>query len=131
VRYEVLASQVSIRVCDNGSAKDDAFALYVDGLYLGTMNAARGAFCETYRPFLDPGPHTAMLVGIEAPDSVGTYSVTFSGVTGLSGDARSGSDLVPGVRKRYAFEVSTRASTSAALTTAPYTPPAHDPEALD
>lgn len=136
VPYEVVESQVAITVCDNGSAKDDAFALYVDGVYQGTMYARSGKYCETYRPTLVPGQHTAMLLGVEAPDSVGTYSISFSGVTNLTGDPRSGSDLTPGVRKHYTFEVPPPAQQQRAILTdqslrktAPYQPAMPDPEA--
>lgn len=103
--YTVEASQVSITVCDNGGAKDDAFALYVDGGYLGTMYATGGDYCDTYAPSLANGTHTAILIGVEAPDAIGTYSISFSGVSGLTGSSTSGSDLTPGVRKIYTFEV--------------------------
>ena len=47
-----------------------------------------------------------MLLGVETPDSVDTYAITFSGVGILAGDAASGSELVPGVRKHFNFSVS-------------------------
>lgn len=108
--YEVEASQVSINVCDDGGLKDDAFALYVDGTYLGTMYASNSDYCDTYNPTLSNGAHTAILIGVEAPDSVGTYSISFSGVSSVTGSSTSGSDLTPGVRKLYNFDVDSSAS---------------------
>lgn len=106
ITYEVVQGNVSITVCDNGGAKDDAFALYIDGAYIGTMYATSYSnYCKTFTPSLKIGYHSAMLVGVEAPDNIGTYSISFSGVTNLTGSPRSGSDLTPGVQKTYNFEV--------------------------
>lgn len=113
IDYEVVDAKVRVRVCDNGAAKDDAYALYVNGLYQGTMYASRADYCDDYPVNLQPGQHNAMLLGIEAPDSIGTYSISFSGVTGLTGSATSGSDLVPGVRKFYNFNVPTQSNAEA------------------
>ncbi|SFC91876.1 IPT/TIG domain-containing protein [Pseudoalteromonas denitrificans] len=106
LQYEVLQAKIEITVCDSGNLKDDAFALYVDGKYLGTMNATNSNYCNTYRPTLSEGSHTAVLIGVEAPDSVGTYSIDFTGVSNLSGSSTSGTDLTPGVSKLYSFDVS-------------------------
>jgi len=103
--FEVVASTIAITVCDDGGLKDDAFALYVDGQYQGTMNASNADFCDTYSPTVSVGLHNALLLGVEAPDSVGTYSIDFTGVSNLTGAATSGSDLTPGVRKQYSFEI--------------------------
>ncbi|MBU0674853.1 MAG: IPT/TIG domain-containing protein [Proteobacteria bacterium] len=131
VSYEVIEGEIQITVSDNGGAKDDAFALYVDGLYKGTMYATNSDYTDIYTMSLSPGPHTAMLVGVEAPDSVGTYSISFSGVTGVQGDSTSGSDLVPGVRKYYTFTVSVGSTTSAfKVHPAPYKPKVLDPETM-
>ncbi|MBU0995690.1 MAG: hypothetical protein KJ737_24610 [Proteobacteria bacterium] len=106
VTYEVIQGDIVVTVSDNGGAKDDAFALYVDGVYKGTMYASDSDYTDVYTMSLSAGSHTAMLLGVEAPDSVGTYSISFSGVGTVSGDATSGEDLVPGVSKYYTFEVS-------------------------
>lgn len=103
--FEVMQSSITIEVCDNGGAKDDAFALYVDSQYLGTMYASGADYCDIYTPSLAPGQHNAQLVGIEAPDAIGTYSIFFDGVTDLSGSPLSGTDLTPGVSKFYNFTV--------------------------
>lgn len=131
VTYEVVEGEISVTVTDIGGAKDDAFALYVDGRYIGTMYATVGSYSQTWKLSLSPGSHTAMLVGIEAPDSIGTYSISFSGVTGLAGDATSGSDLVPGVRKHYTFTVPepTESGSAPSMRAFPYVPPRYDAEA--
>ena len=105
VDFEVVQGNVTITVCDNGGAKDDAFALYVDGVYQGTMYASNGDYCDVYKISLSSdGSHNASLLGVEAPDSIGTYSIEFDGVSNVGGDSLSGSDLVPGVRKYYSFD---------------------------
>ena len=103
---EIIEGEVKVTVEDDGGLKDDAFSLYVDGRFLGTMYATSNKYSETYTVDLGAGPHTAMLLGVEAPDDVGTYNIDFSGVQNLGGDAKSGNDLVPGVRKYFYFEVS-------------------------
>lgn len=140
VIYEVIQSTVSITVSDWGGAKDDAFQLYVDGRIVGTMYATDGDYSDTYSVNLAPGPHTAMLLGIEAPDSIGTYGIDFAGVEGLTGDATSGSDLVPGVRKYYSFTIPTPAqaarlaakvSLGTSVKAFPYRPVTIDPETAE
>ncbi len=126
---EVIKGEVKITVSDNGAAKDDAFALYVDGKYIGTMYAIPGDYRDTYDLDLSAGPHTASLRGVEAPDAIGTYSISFQGVQALAGDPRSGDDLVPGVQKYYTFAVADTLLRSAPMMKAlPYTPPVPDPE---
>lgn len=123
VSYTVEQGNVSIVVCDNGGAKDDAFALYVNGKYLGQMVATNSSYCKTFDVSVNVGTNTAMLVGIVAPDSIGTYSISFGGLS-VSGDSLTGSDLTPGVSKTYSFEVPV-ASTKAvnkSLVTKPYIP---------
>lgn len=132
VVYEVAEGKVKITVCDDGGLKDDAFALYVDGGYQGTLYASPGAYCATYDMDLSADVHTAMLAGIEAPDDVGTYSISFSGVSGVTGDPLSGSDLVPGVNRYFTFYVSTPAPVVSAtgFKVFPYTPAVPDPELM-
>ena len=134
VIYEVIEGQVTITVSDWGALKDDAFALYVDGKYIGTLYANDYSYSVEYKLNLATGRHTAMLLGVEAPDEIGTYSISFSGVTNLTGDALSGSDLVPGVRKYYTFEVPAPSSSialgkqSTSLSAFPYKPRVWDEE---
>ncbi len=104
ITYTVEAGNLTITVCDDGGLKDDAFALYVDNQYLGSMFATDSNYCKSFKPNVTIGSHTAMLQGIEAPDGVGTYSIDF-GSASVSGASLSGSDLSPGVVKNYTFDI--------------------------
>lgn len=130
VEFEVIEGEIKITVSDDGAAKDDAFALYVDGIYKGTMYANFYSYSQTYTIGLAPGIHSAMLFGIEAPDSIGTYEIVFEGVGNVIGDPFTGRDLVPGVTKYYTFtvpndEILQRAFRMRAF---PYTSNVPDPE---
>ena len=100
-----LEGAVKVMVWDSGSAKDDAFRLFLDGVEKGTMYASPGSYVKTWDGLLlTPGPHTAMLLGVNAPDGVGTYSIRITGdVDAPVKD--DGIDLTPGVRKFYRFRV--------------------------
>jgi hypothetical protein len=103
--FTVSTERVSINFGDNGSANDDTYALFVDGILIHQMpQPTRSA-----GPFdldLSPGNHTVLLRGITAPDAIGTYFISFSGnVTNVSGDPLTGSDLVAGAQKRYIITV--------------------------
>ncbi|MHC4224734.1 MAG: hypothetical protein ACYSUN_12140, partial [Planctomycetota bacterium] len=131
VDFEVIAGTVLITVSDNGGAKDDAFSLFVDNVFVGTMFATPADFADTYTLALSPGNHTAMLLGVEAPDDIGTYSIAFVGVEDVTGDSTSGFDLVPGVRKFYTFTVPDPRTSQSALARVQgfdYRPQAPDPE---
>jgi hypothetical protein len=131
VTFEVVEGEVKITVSDWGGLKDDAFALYVDGKYIGTMYASPSDYSDTYSMSLSVGTHTAMLLGVEAPDNVGTYGISFQGVENVTGDPLSGTDLVPGVKKYYTFTVpSVAAKAVRKITAFPYTPNVPGPEAL-
>lgn len=130
--YLVEEGTVRITVCDNGGLKDDAFSLFVNGLYQGTLYATDAKYCETYTPSLGIGTHTARLLGVEAPDDIGTYSIAFEGVSNVRGDALSGRDLVPGVSKFYTFEVTAPSSKVLQKNTgAPYLPKVLDIESTE
>lgn len=89
---------------DNGSANDDTFALYIDGQHLRTMPAP--SRIESAELSLTPGRHTVKLHGITAPDAVGTYYISFpQGVSLVSGDSISGSDLTAGQVKSWIIDV--------------------------
>jgi hypothetical protein len=103
--FTVESANVTITYGDNGYANDDTFSLYVDDALVSTM-------ASPSRPFpveveMNAGVHTVKMVGITAPDDVGTYSISFSGnVSVLSGPSQSGSDLTAGVVKSWQVEVS-------------------------
>gem|GEM_PF-3594420 len=105
--FEVESDEQSvfITVTDNGNLKDDAYALFVNGRYIGTLYANNSRFTVTWEVKLDPGRHNVELLGIEAPDMIGTYGISFRGATLISGSPLTGTDLVPGVRKRYIIQV--------------------------
>ncbi|ENM5772158.1 IPT/TIG domain-containing protein, partial [Vibrio mimicus] len=89
---------------DNGSANDDTYALYVNGQLIRTMASPSRAVKADVQ--LSAGIHQVELHGITAPDSVGTYYISFpQGITLISGDSMSGYDLTAGRVKRYSVEV--------------------------
>ena len=100
-----LGGAVKVMVWDSGNWKDDAFRLFLDGVDKGTLYASPGSYVKTWDGLLlTPGPHTAMLLGVNAPDGVGTYSIRITGdVDAPVKD--DGIDLTPGVRKFYRFNV--------------------------
>jgi len=96
---------VRIDVWDSGNWADDAFQLFLDGVDKGTMYASPGSYSRTWDGLvLEPGPHTAMLRGVNAPDGVGTYSIRITGDVDVP-VKDDGIDLTPGVRKFYRFNV--------------------------
>ena len=123
VSYTVKLSNVSIVVCDNGLLKDDAFQLYVNKALVGSIYATNSHYCATFNPTVHTGTNSAMLQGIEAPDGVGTYSISFSGLK-VQGASLKGNDLTPGIVKNYTFEVSENSSRSLkrSLVVQPYIP---------
>lgn len=113
VSYEVLGSNISITVWDSGSAKDDAFRLEVNGVTLGTMYATPYSYSRTWDVQLPPKtePYIVRLIGVEAPDGIGTYSIGFTGATVVApSDPLSGDDLTPGRIKTYRIVVSDNSS---------------------
>jgi hypothetical protein len=67
------------------------------------MRATNAKYSETYTVKLNTGRHQVKLVGIEAPDGVGTYRISFSNnVQVLPGShPRTGTDLTPRVEKFF------------------------------
>jgi hypothetical protein len=101
-------SPVTIRVCDNGRAKDDNFALDVNGIRVGQTNTTRNNYCFLYPVTAIAGNNVARLTGLDAPDGIGTYSITFMGVESVNGDRTIGDDLIPGsAPKVYYFTTPT------------------------
>ena len=63
-----LGGAIRIDVWDSGSAKDDAFRLFLDGVDKGTMYASPALYGKTWEGLdLAPGLHTAMLLGSMRP----------------------------------------------------------------
>jgi hypothetical protein len=106
-------SDITIRVCDNGTEKDDNFALDVNGTRVGQTHSTESNYCFTFPVTVPNGQNVAVLTGLDAPDSVGTYSINFYGVDDVRGPKKSGSDLIPGsAAKVYYFDVSTKPQTT-------------------
>ena len=102
--FTVKTGSVTITFGDNGSATDDTFALYVDNKLIYTMPSPTTS--TSHNVELAPGNHTVKLIGITAPDDVGTYFIDFSGnVSVTSGPALSGTDLTAGVVKTWTINV--------------------------
>jgi hypothetical protein len=99
IQLIVASSSTVIRVCDNGSAKDDNFSLTVNGFYAGTTETSRFRPCKDFNVSLGLGANTVILAGIEAPDGIGTYSIEFPSNVRLASNSSplSGDDLTPDV----------------------------------
>lgn len=96
-------SDVQITMGDNGSALDDIFEVVIDGRTVLTSSAPVRSV-STLVP-VPAGQTEVLMRGLAAPDNVGTYFIQFGGAAVVSGDALSGSDLTPGVTKRFIIEV--------------------------
>lgn len=102
--FTVEQSQVVITYGDCGAATDDTFDLFVDGELKSSMSAPSTPFPVYLN--LSPGKHEVRLVGVTAPDAIGTYCISFSSnVQVVSGPPLSGDDLTAGVVKTWVIEV--------------------------
>ena len=100
---------ITITYVDNGSAKDDIFALYFDDKFIHTTNGPSWP-AQTVMINTSPGWHDVDLVGIAAPDNIGTYGISFSSniyVDPNTSDPLTGSDLVANAVKHFDIEVDT------------------------
>ncbi|OQX60223.1 MAG: hypothetical protein B5M52_00635 [Helicobacteraceae bacterium 4484_230] len=106
--FTVDSANVVITYGDCGNINDDTFSLYVDNKLVSSMSAPSRPFPVQVE--MQGGTHTVKMVGITAPDDVGTYCIEFSSnVSVISGPARSGNDLTAGVVKSWQVEVATTA----------------------
>ena len=96
-------SSVTITMGDNGSLLDDIFEVVVDGRTVLTSSVPVRSVSTTIA--LPKGRTEITIRGLAAPDGVGTYFISFSGASVVSGDALSGTDLVPGATKHFVIEV--------------------------
>lgn len=94
---------VTITMGDNGAINDDIFEVVIDGDVILTSSVAVRSTSTTV--FLPVGNTQVKMNGHAAPDGVGTYFISFSGASVISGDATSGSDLVPGTSKSFTLNV--------------------------
>jgi len=122
VVFTVTEGKIKFILCDNGNRKDDAYAFYVDGKLEGTLYSKTSLFCKTFNLNLPVGDHFAMLLGLEAPDSIGTFNVQTIGINNVSGDPLTGRDLVPGVKKSYYFSVDNSINTHEVIKPFEYKP---------
>ncbi|MDR5651954.1 PKD domain-containing protein [Ruixingdingia sedimenti] len=93
---------VTITMGDNGSANDDIYEVIIDGRTVLTSSVPVRSVSVTVQ--LPKGQTTVLMRGRAAPDGIGTYFISFSGATVISGQT-SGSDLTPGVTKTFIIEV--------------------------
>lgn len=108
-KVEKVAFQIVFGDC--GTANDDTFALYVDGKLIYSMPSPSRPFPVDVE--IPPGIHEVMLVGITAPDNIGTYCISFpSNVEVLSGPPLEGRDLTAGVVKKWLIKVEATKSLS-------------------
>ncbi|NPA52903.1 MAG: hypothetical protein GXO22_08410 [Aquificae bacterium] len=102
--FTVEKANVTITFGDCGPVNDDTFALYIDGELEYSMSAPARPFDVNVS--LSVGTHEVRLVGITAPDNIGTYCIYFSSnVRIISGPPTSGTDLTAGVTKIWVIEV--------------------------
>lgn len=96
-------SDVGIIMGDNGSALDDIYEVIIGGQTVLTSNVPVRSVSTTVP--LPAGRNEVLMRGLAAPDGIGTYFIIFTGAAVVGGDALSGSDLTPGVTKRFIIEV--------------------------
>jgi len=99
-----LLRDVIITMGDNGALNDDIYEVVVDGESVLTSSSPVRSTSTTIQ--LPAGSQSQVqMLGRAAPDGIGTYFIRFSGATVISGDALSGTDLVPGAVKNYTIQV--------------------------
>ncbi|MGB0514204.1 MAG: hypothetical protein ACPGJE_05115, partial [Wenzhouxiangellaceae bacterium] len=99
-----LLRDVTITMGDNGNLNDDIYEVVVDGESVLTSSSPVRSISTTIQ--LPAGSQSQVqMLGRAAPDGIGTYFIRFSGATVISGDALSGTDLVPGAVKNYTIQV--------------------------
>jgi hypothetical protein len=103
VKITCATQSVTITMGDNGSALDDIYEVVVGGRTVLTSSSPVRSTSVTIQ--LPRGRTEILMRGLAAPDGIGTYFIGFSGAAVVGGDPLSGSDLVPGVTKRFIIEV--------------------------
>lgn len=99
-----LLRDVTITMGDNGFLNDDIYEVLVDGESVLTSSQPVRSISTTIQLPAASQSQVQML-GRAAPDGIGTYFIRFSGAMVISGDALSGTDLVPGAVKNYTIQV--------------------------
>lgn len=104
VDLQCATRDVIITMGDNGTLNDDIYEVRLDGVTVLTSSSPVRSTSTTVE--LPVGSiHDIQMLGRAAPDGIGTYFISFSGAVVISGDATSGTDLVPGAVKNYTIEV--------------------------
>ncbi len=98
------ATDVTITWGDNGTANDDIYELSIPAIGF-TRTTSQPVTSISATVTLAPGDYEVRLIGRAAPDGIGTYFISFSGASVISGDALSGRDLTPGRVKTYTIRV--------------------------
>lgn len=93
---------VQIILGDSGVSKDDVWALYVDGNYMGTNEQG---FIRNWDLSLYSGTHSVAIVGLNIPDDSGTYSIIFRNASVVSGPPLVGENLKQGQRLEWLIKV--------------------------
>jgi plastocyanin len=105
VTVQCVQGEKGVRFCigDNGSALDDIFELRVNGKTQLTSSVPVRNICTTLQlPF---GKHQVQMYGRAAPDAIGTYFLSITGATVLSGPPLTGSNLTAGALFTWTIEV--------------------------
>jgi hypothetical protein len=114
--WTLLNSSVTITFGDNGADTDDTFSLFLNG----EQKEAMPTPVDTFGPFtysLPPGRHSATLKGIATSDQNGTYYISFSGVSDISGPPLSGTYLNANESLTWEFTVTEGAQATKAMAT--------------
>lgn len=96
-------TDVTIEMGDNGPALDDIFEVRIDGQSVLTSNAPVRSV--TTSKALSRGQHQLQMVGLAAPDGIGTYFIRVTGATLSGGPALSGTNLTAGTVFSWILEV--------------------------
>jgi hypothetical protein len=94
--------EVVVRIGDNGAAKDDLFEVMIDGKTV-TTNGVPGGYKDVTLE-LEVGSHSGLLIGLAAPDGIGTYEFKII-QNGSSIYSSSGIHLDQGVTIPFSFAV--------------------------
>ena len=95
-------AEVTVTFGDNGSLLDDIFAVDLAGRSFSSNSPVRSTSGTVTLP--SGSQHAVRMRGLAAPDGIGTYFISFTGASIVSGQA-SGSDLTPGVTKTFSILV--------------------------
>ena len=111
----------TLSIGDNGTAADDAFGVYIDGVAMGQTSI--GASNTVSVGALRPGTHTVTVQVITAPDNLGTFALSVGGGLRFSDGTTAKSATPPaGASVSYTIVVPANGRTSAVRIPAPTVP---------